>query len=154
MRIIGRSRRHPPPPGPRPVGASAPSIGGESLAGEPVEVAAGAGATILVFITSDCAECQGLWRGMSAVRHPVVLVTPDPSTQSRRALRSLAPAGCEVFMSSAAWHAYGVTGAPWCVVVEAGRIVASGPGGSDWAELMATAGAAVAGAGGGAGRDG
>jgi hypothetical protein len=66
----------------------------------------------------------------------VVLVTPDPATQSRRALGALVPPGQVAVMSSEAWHAYGITGAPWCVAVEDGTVVASRPGGSEWRDLL------------------
>jgi hypothetical protein len=123
---------------PLPVGAPAPDVSGRSPAGEPVEVAVGAGPTTLIFLTSDCAECQALWRGMTAdpaAQPSVVLVTPDPSTQSRRALEALVPPEQVAVMSSDTWHAYGITRAPWCVVVEDGTIVASRPGGSEWRDL-------------------
>ena len=143
---------------PLPVGAEAPDIRGESPAGEPIAVDVGAGATILVFLTSDCAECQDLWRGMVTGGSPgeprVVLVTTDASTQSRRALEDVRPPGQIAVMSSAAWHAYGVTKAPWSVVVVDATVVASGPGGSNWGELLARAGRAAAAAAGAPGQGG
>jgi hypothetical protein len=121
-------------------------------------VAVAHGVVILVFLTSDCQECLRLWRGMTAgpvVAHPrVVLVTPDPSTQSRRALEAVLPPGPVAVMSSEAWHAYGMTKAPWSVVVVDGTVVASGPGGSDWSDLVARAAATADAAAGRPDRDG
>jgi hypothetical protein len=145
VRILGRSQKRSggparPRPHPLPVGAPAPDIRGETPAGDPVEVGVARGLTTLVFLTSDCVECQALWRGVAdenATKASVVLVTPDPSTQSRRALEALVPAGQVALMSSDAWHDYGVTGAPWCVVVEDGTVLASRPGGgSEWRDLV------------------
>jgi hypothetical protein len=38
-------------------------------------------------------------------------------------------------MSSDAWHAYGVTAAPWYVVVANGALVAEGPAPPRWQEV-------------------
>jgi hypothetical protein len=165
VRILGRSRKRKgrdgrearegrpvQPPAPLAVGATAPDIRGESPAGEPIAVDVGAGATVLVFLTSDCQECRGLWRGMATGVPPgnarVVLVTTDASTQSRRDLEGVLPPGQVAVMSSAAWHAYGMTKAPWTAVVVDATVVASEPGGSDWGELLARAERAAAAAAG------
>jgi hypothetical protein len=43
----------------------------------------------------------------------------------------------DVLMSSEAWHAYGVTAAPWYVVVAGGTVVAEGPAPSSWRKVEA-----------------
>jgi len=101
-----------------------------------------AGAWVVVlFLTSSCYGCRVLWDGMarqspktSPARGmpPVVVVTPSPSTESARTVAGLAPEGLTVVMSSDAWHAYGVTRAPWCVVVAGGVVVADGPAPPTW----------------------
>jgi hypothetical protein len=102
----------------------------------------GQGQTVLFFLTSTCVGCRLIWEGLSARAQAltvspldgpqVVLVTPDPSTESARAVAALAPRGVPVLMSSASWHAYGVTGAPWCVVVAGGRVKSDSPAPTDW----------------------
>jgi hypothetical protein len=67
----------------------------------------------------------------------VLLVTPSPSTESARDVAALAPDGIDVLMSSEAWHAFGVTGAPWFVVAEGGVIVAEGAAPEAAAEIAA-----------------
>jgi hypothetical protein len=43
----------------------------------------------------------------------------------------------EVLMSSEAWHAFGVTGAPWYVVVAGGVVVAEGRAPASWRKVEA-----------------
>jgi hypothetical protein len=50
---------------------------------------------------------------------------------------ALAPAGADVLMSSEAWHACGVTAAPWYVVVAGGVVVAEGPAPASWKKVEA-----------------
>lgn len=78
----------------------------------------------LVFLTSDCRECKQCWSDATAAD---VLVTPDPATDSRRTVARLAPDGATVVMSSPAWHAYGISKAPWRVRIRGGEILSSGP---------------------------
>lgn len=78
----------------------------------------------LVFLTSECRECREQWGRLGGGN---VVVTPDPATDSRRAVAKLTPPGVMVVMSSNGWHAYGITKAPWLVEVRAGRIVGSRP---------------------------
>jgi hypothetical protein len=66
-----------------------------------------------------------------------VLVTPSPTTESAKQVAALAPAGIEVLMSSEAWHAYGVTSAPWYLVVVGGVVVAEGPAPGSWRKVEA-----------------
>jgi hypothetical protein len=83
-----------------------------------------------VFLTSSCRSCQPLWTGTPPDR--TVLVTPSPSTESRRRVSQLARSEPVVVMSSEAWHAYGVRRAPWLVTVEHGLIAVDGPAPARW----------------------
>lgn len=108
------------------VSGPAPTLAGVRPDGSDVAVSpAAVGNLDLLFLTSDCRECRGSWS--SARRPDVVIVTPDPSTDSPRAVDRVAPAGATVVMSSEAWHAYGVTRSPWKVEVRGGRISSAGP---------------------------
>jgi hypothetical protein len=99
--------------------------------GRPVEVALASGRSGVIFITSSCQPCRAVWG--SASRDPALfLVTPSPTTESRRQVARLAPPGVAVVMSSEAWHEYGVGRAPWLVVVEDGRVVFDGPSPAEW----------------------
>jgi hypothetical protein len=135
--------------------------------GAPRGVAVGDERTVFFFLTSSCYGCRAVWDGFRtrsgagpagretasarggtpAGAHsrpsaatgeaPVILVTPSPSTESAREVAALAPAGQEVLMSSDAWHAYGVTAAPWYVVVAGGVVVAEGPAPASWRRVEA-----------------
>lgn len=115
-------------------------------------MAIGDGQSILFFLTTGCLGCRVIWGGLAAraetrpVAAPgssrIVLVTPDPSTESARTVATLAPQGesVPVVMSSAAWHAYAVTRAPWCVVVRGGVVVSDSPAPADWEEVATLVG--------------
>jgi len=92
---------------------------------------------VLLFLTSSCSGCRPLWAGPGS-RWPdkVLLVTPSPSTENAREVAALAPAGCDVLMSSEAWHAFGVTAAPWFAVVAGGLITAEGAAPAAWAQVV------------------
>jgi hypothetical protein len=77
------------------------------------------------------------WSSAATGKTPAILVTPSPSTESAKQVAALAPAGIEVLMSSEAWHAYGVTAAPWYVVVAGGVVVAEGPAPASWRKVKA-----------------
>jgi hypothetical protein len=98
--------------------------------------------SLLFFLTSSCYGCRPLWEGFASHRNEsrrgrVVLVTPSPSTESARAIGELAPGGVDVVMSSDAWHAYGVTKAPWFVKVAGGVVVEDRPAPGTWEEVSA-----------------
>jgi len=120
------------PPAARPslVGMPAPPLRGVDPAGTEREITLGRGGRHLVaFLTSSCAPCQALWAGLAAGSQTpagthLAIVTPDPATESRRAIVALAPAGADVVMSSRAWFDYGVAGAPWFALVVDGVIEA------------------------------
>ena len=91
---------------------------------------------VLLFLTSTCTTCRPIWASSKAAAG-LVVVTPDPSTESLRALSRLTPAGVSVVMSSSAWFDYEVPGAPWLVSVEAGRIASDGPSPRGWEDVAA-----------------
>jgi hypothetical protein len=104
------------------------------------------GRKVLLFLTSSCYGCQALWAALGAVPSGttpgnsgpgVILVTPSPTTESARDVAALAPAGRDVLMSSEAWHAFGVTAAPWFVVVADGLIAAEGAAPAAWEQIEA-----------------
>jgi hypothetical protein len=117
------------------IGLPAAAVSGVRPDGTPISVEAGAGITVILFLTSSCYGCQPLWPGAGGAAAPAVLVTPDPETESAAAVAALAPAGTLVVMSSPVWHACGVARAPWCVVVEDGVVVQDGVAPGTWAEL-------------------
>jgi hypothetical protein len=71
----------------------------------------------------------------------LLLVTPSLTTESGRDVAALAPEGTEVLMSSEAWHAFGITAAPWFVVVAGGLVVNGGPAPASWDQVRARLGA-------------
>ena len=133
------------PDRPSQLGTPARDLHGTAPDGHPIAVAVDRQSLVLLFLTSSCFDCRVLWEGMAASAHPlpgpevaprVVVVTPSPSTESARQVAALASEGTEVVMSSDAWHAYGVTGAPWCVAVADGVVAADGPAPTTWTELL------------------
>jgi hypothetical protein len=93
---------------------------------------------LLAFLTSGCAPCAPFWSTLDPVveGRSVVIITPSPSTESRRAVAALARPELTVVMASEVWHAYGVTAASWVVLVDRGSIAAEGKV-ANWAGLRA-----------------
>ncbi|MHB1928418.1 MAG: TlpA family protein disulfide reductase [Acidimicrobiales bacterium] len=122
------------------VGEPAPDVSGVDPGGRPAVVEREAGQRLLMaFLTGGCEPCRGIWSPLAAGRRPglpATVVTPSPTTESSRAVAALAGAGVPVVMSSEAWLAYGVRGAPWFVVVGDGTVLAEGRAES-WEELVA-----------------
>lgn len=116
----------PPSAGPRRrTGEPAPALAGESPTGDAVSLSfegESAVPTLLAFLTSGCSTCAGFWETLSADRLPpgvdVVIVTHGVEREQPARLRQLAPERIPVVMSSAAWDAYQVPGAPYFVLVE------------------------------------
>ena len=85
---------------------------------------------VVVFLTSSCLACRDVWGALGDGRasglQVAAVVTPDAAMENVRAVRKLAPPAVPVVMSSAAWHAYGVSVSPWVVVVIGGLVVAEG----------------------------
>lgn len=114
-------RRRPPPEHP-PATITGPAPDGSLLT---VELSTGR--RVLLFLTSSCRPCQEVWAALPGPPGTVV-VTPSPSTESRRRVASLAPDGTTVVMSSDAWFAFSPGPAPWRIVLEDGAVVAAGSG--------------------------
>jgi hypothetical protein len=78
--------------------------------------------TLLAFLTSGCSTCAGFWETLGERRLPpgvqTVIVTRGDDRERRQGLRSLAPSGVPVVMSSQAWTDYRVPGAPYFVLVD------------------------------------
>jgi hypothetical protein len=121
--------------------AAIANLSGTSPAGAPKEVALEGRRLVLLFLTSSCSGCRPLWEGATdQAGSGVILVTPSPSTESAPNVAALAPAGRDVLMSSEAWHAFGVTAAPWFVVVADGVIAAEGAAPATWQQIEALEG--------------
>ncbi len=99
-------------------------VEGSAPDGSPVRVDLSDGRRVLYFMTSSCRPCLALWPHLAPGD---LVVTPSPSTESRRKVASLAPAGVTVVMSSDAWFAFRPGPAPWRVVLVDGTPVESGP---------------------------
>ncbi len=112
------------------VGLPAAAVEGVDPSGRPAALSLEEGRAGLLFLTGSCAPCRILWD--EATAGPVAIVTPSPSTEGRRRVAQLVPPGVGVVMSSEAWIAYGVTLAPWLVIVEDGMVVAEGPAPRTW----------------------
>ena len=116
------------PPLPPGSTAPSPSIEGVSPEGSPKTVRTDGRHVTLLFMTSDCKECRPAWASLGGSWGDTVVITPGPETESRRRVAQLASAAPDrVLMSSAAWHSYAVTKAPWVVEVAAGRVLRSEP---------------------------
>jgi hypothetical protein len=104
--------------------APAPALAGPTPTGDAIRLdfAGGAGGPILLaFLTSGCGTCAGFWETLGEPRLPpgvrTVVVTHGSERERPAALRSLAPPGVPVVMSSEAWADYLVPGAPYFVLV-------------------------------------
>lgn len=129
------------------MGTVAPGLSGLSPAGDPVRLETGSGTRLVVaFLTSTCTTCGTFWAALGADRSggataaggprpALVIVTPDPTTEDRRAVARLAPGSAPVVMSTEGWVDWGVFGSPFFVVVADGMIVAEGVA-SDWDEML------------------
>jgi hypothetical protein len=90
---------------------------------------------LLAFLTSSCLACRPWWSELAtSVGQAVVIVTPDPTTESRDDVAALDRGRTPVIMSSAAWNGYRVVGSPTFVVIRDGLVESSGAAHS-WAEL-------------------
>ncbi len=139
----------PPPAGVRnaPEGP-APALTGPTPTGDVVtlDFAGGAAApTLLAFLTSGCTTCAGFWETLGERRLPpevqTVIVAHGPDRERPARLRTLAPAGMPVVMSSAAWEDYAVPGAPYFVLVD-GAVRGEGVA-TTWQALASLVGDAI-----------
>lgn len=111
-----------------PLPAEPPArITGPAPDGSVTTVDLATGRHVLLFLTSSCRPCREVWASLPA-DPGIVVVTPGPSTESRRKVAELAPPTTTVVMSSEAWFAFSAGPAPWRVVVDGGRVVSAGSG--------------------------
>jgi hypothetical protein len=149
------SLRPPRPPLSTPHRAGAASdVEGVGLRDDAMSVAVvGTGhQTLLAFLTSGCLTCRGFWEAFGDPRASdfpcdlgdindisdirFVVVAKDAHEESASALRRLAPSHLTVVMSSAAWEAYRVPGAPYFVLVDGPDGVVRGEGtGTSWPQV-------------------
>jgi hypothetical protein len=111
----------------RRAGAAAPELAGVTPGGDAVKLAfaPGTGApTLLAFLTSGCGTCAEFWETLGERRLPAgvrtVIVTHGGERERPVKLRSLAPEGIPVVMSTRAWTDYEIPGAPYFVLVDGG----------------------------------
>jgi hypothetical protein len=135
----------PPPPRAPRLGAVACDVSGEDPHRRAVRVDVGSGRRALLFLTSTCEPCHSLWTEAAcatreatnapgagtapagAAARLLTIVTPSPTTESRRRVAERSPGSATVVMSSETWTRYGVARAPWLVVVDAGVVVHDAP---------------------------
>jgi hypothetical protein len=115
----------PPPDHSRPAGAPAPELAGVTPDGDAIRLAFdgnGASPTLLAFLTTGCTTCAGFWETLAEPRLPpevrTVIVARGSDRERVSKLRSLAPPGVPVVMSSPAWEDYQVPGSPYFVLVD------------------------------------
>jgi hypothetical protein len=103
----------------------APDLAGSTPHGDAVKLAFDGEAsrpTLLAFLTSGCTTCAGFWETLGEPRLPpgvqTVIVTHGSDRERLARLRSLAPPGIPVVLSSQAWEEYRVPGAPYFVLVD------------------------------------
>ncbi|HLH99417.1 MAG TPA: hypothetical protein VKV06_01435 [Acidimicrobiales bacterium] len=116
-------------------------ISGTAPDGSPTEVDVAEGRHLVAFLSGGCKPCRMYWKGLGERRPelagtPVVIVTPDPSTEPRRGIARLAPKGVPVVMSTTTWFGFGAGAAPWFAVVDDGTVTAGGNA-PTWADLAA-----------------
>jgi hypothetical protein len=137
----------------RPQGAQAHDITGVTLSDETAAIAVSGPDrdTVLAFLSSGCETCGSFWRtfGEPSLAVPggarLVVVAREADHESPARLSELAPAELPLVLSSRAWEAYQVPGAPYFVYVHGptGRVVGEGTGGS-WAQVAGLLGQALA----------
>jgi hypothetical protein len=102
-----------------------------------VDVVGAAAPVLLLFLSADCLGCADLWEGLGELqaglggRARLAVVTRGPETEDAGALARLAGPpearpGVDVVMSPEASRDFRVGGAPFFVVVAAGRVVTEG----------------------------
>jgi hypothetical protein len=107
-------------PGAPAAPVSGPTPDGDALAldfsGRPGEL------TLLAFLTSGCTTCAGFWETLGEPRLPAgvrtIVVAHGEERERPAKLRTLAPEGVPVVMSSQAWRDYSVPASPYFVLVD------------------------------------
>lgn len=138
-RVLARLRRSGPGGTDSTPGGLAPRLAMLGAAAPAIEGVVPEG--LVVFLTSSCLACREVWAALAegpSVLGPVQAVTPDPTLEDARAVAALTPPGVRVVMSTAAWGAYGASGAPWVAVVTGGIVTAEGPA-AGWPDVVALA---------------
>jgi len=118
-------------------GTAAHDVAGLTTAEEAaaVSVVGVAHNTLLAFLSTGCATCEGFWDVFASPAGTglpdgtrLVVVTKGPEHESESALRAVAPPGLPLVMSTEAWDDYGVPGSPYFVLVEgtSGRVAGEG----------------------------
>jgi hypothetical protein len=106
-------------------GSGAPAITGGSLLGDAVVVSASAAPrTLLAFLSSGCQTCRTFWPRLAdgaVAGTRVVVVAKGLEDEEPAVLRSLAPPGVDVVLSTQAWIDYEVPAAPFFVLLDAER---------------------------------
>jgi hypothetical protein len=151
----GPGRGAPPvavaPPSPRMEGQGAPEIEGVTPFDEAVALAPGSGRdTLLAFLTTGCTTCHTFWDALAEAGATtptgarIVVVTRGPGDESVGSARELAKGRIDVVMSSEAWQAYGVPGAPYFVQVDGrtGRVAGEGTA-KTWDQMLQMIGRAA-----------
>ncbi len=110
---------------PRVAGAPAAPVAGTTPAGDALALdftGHRSEPTLLAFLTSGCSTCAGFWDTLGEPRLPggvrTVVVTHGEERERPARLRTLAPDGVPVIMSSQAWSDYAVPGSPYFVLVD------------------------------------
>jgi hypothetical protein len=105
--------------------ATAPLLAGTTPGGDAITLAfdgAHRSPTLLAFLTSGCSTCATFWDTLGERRLPpgvqTVIVTHGSEREQPAKLRSLAPRGVPVVMSSRAFEDYAVPGSPYFVLVD------------------------------------
>ena len=100
-------------------------------------------ATLIAFLSGTCLTCERFWDAFArpaelglAPSVRLVIVTKDPSEESRARIAEVAPAGVPLVMSSETWAAYAVPGSPYFVLVDGPSGQTRGEGtGIDWPQV-------------------
>lgn len=110
-----------------PSRTSTSDISGVNPKGEPVvkSLQIGDDPILLAFLSTTCTSCSEFWNALDSdsmvfheARYRVLVVTLGPSEESPTRALKLSGAGVDVVMSSKAWEAFDVPGAPYFAVVD------------------------------------
>ena len=132
--------------GSRPV--TVQPIRGFTVSGEPVVHELTDGTTLVMFLSTSCDGCQGLWEAFGEVLHPALPATLSRLVVTRRSTEDPGKVACRggsatVVMSDDAWSDYAVHSGPFFVLVDGSgsRILTEGVA---WSVEQITAAVAAA----------